>query len=76
MRTVEEIQKEIDEVSAAIRGIIGGAQSYTIGSRSVTKANLSELRAWRTDLAVSDMRDGMGDERTNIPRSLYRLAVA
>ena len=50
MRTVEEIQKEIDEVSAAIRGIIGGAQSYTIGSRSVTKANLSELRAWRTDL--------------------------
>lgn len=50
MRTVEEIREELDDVIAAMRAIARGAQSYTIGSRSVTKANLAELRAWRSEL--------------------------
>lgn len=59
MRTIEEIQEELDEVKAAMRMIAKGAQSYTIGSRSVTKANLSELRKWRADLE-SELDDAQG----------------
>lgn len=59
MRTVEEIQEELDDVVAAVRMIAKGAQSYTIGSRSVTKANLSELRKWRADLE-SELDDACG----------------
>ena len=44
MRNFEEVQQELDEVNAAISAIVRGAQSYTIGSRSVTKASLAELR--------------------------------
>ena len=50
MRTVEEIREELDDVIAAMRAIARGAQSYQIGSRSVTKADLAQLRAWRSDL--------------------------
>lgn len=50
MRTVAEIQEELDGVRAAMRAIALGAQSYTIGSRSVTKADFGQLRAWRADL--------------------------
>ena len=50
MRTVEEIREELDDVIAAMRAIARGAQSYQIGSRSVTKADLAQLRAWRNDL--------------------------
>ena len=45
MRTVEEIREELDDVIAAMRAIARGAQSYQIGSRSVTKADLAQLRA-------------------------------
>ena len=50
MRSLEEIQEELDAVRSAMLAIAGGAQSYTIGSRSVTKADLAQLRAWRADL--------------------------
>ena len=50
MRTVEEIREELDDVIAAMRAIARGAQSYQIGSRSVTKADLAQLRAWSHDL--------------------------
>lgn len=50
MRPFEEIQQELDEVNAAISAIVRGAQSYTVGSRSVTKASLAELRTLRGDL--------------------------
>lgn len=59
MRTVEEIQEELDDVVTAMRMIAKGAQSYTIGSRSVTKANLSELRKWRAELE-SELDDALG----------------
>lgn len=32
-----------EEVQAAISAILGGAQSYSIGNRSLTRANLKEL---------------------------------
>jgi hypothetical protein len=52
MRTSEEIHQELDEVNAAISAIVRGAQSYTIGSRSVTKASLAELRSLRGGLQM------------------------
>lgn len=45
-----EIRVEIDLLSEAIHAIIGGAQSYTIGKRSVTKADLGKLMAERRRL--------------------------
>ena len=50
MRAIEEVEKELAEVTAAISAIVRGAQSYTIGSRSVTKASLAELRKLRDEL--------------------------
>lgn len=59
MRTPEEIREELDDVITAMRVIATGAQSYTIGSRSVTKANLTELRKWRADLE-GELSDAQG----------------
>jgi hypothetical protein len=50
MRTLEELQQELAEVNAAISAVLSGAQSYTIGSRSLTRANLAELRNMRAEL--------------------------
>lgn len=50
MRNTEDIQAELDEVSSAIHAIVTGAQSYTIGTRSVTRADLTQLRLWRSEL--------------------------
>ena len=45
-----EIRKEIGLLTDAIQAIYDGAQSYAIGTRSVTKANLGELLAERRRL--------------------------
>jgi len=45
-----ERKNELKDVNAAIKMILGGAQSYTIGSRSLTRANLVELRKWKKEL--------------------------
>lgn len=49
MRTASEIREEMEAVRAAMRAIIAGAQSYRIGSREVTRADLAQLRAWLAD---------------------------
>lgn len=38
------------EVTQAIRTILVGGQSYEIGSRKLTRADLSQLRALRSEL--------------------------
>lgn len=60
MRTIEEVQQELAEVNAAISAIVKGAQSYTIGSRSVTKASLAELRSLRNELVgeLAELENG------------------
>lgn len=40
----------LEQVNSAISAIAVGGQSYTIGSRSLTRANLAELRATKADL--------------------------
>ena len=46
---IDELKGMLDEVNAAIRKVLAG-QSYSLGSRTVTRADLSELRAFRKEL--------------------------
>ena len=43
-------QELLAEVDTAIKKIMIGGQSYKIGSRELTRANLKELYAMRNDL--------------------------
>lgn len=40
----------LENVETAITAILTGAQSYTIGTRSYTRADIKTLRDWRRDL--------------------------
>lgn len=44
-KRIERVKKSLDMYYEAELAIIGGAQSYSVGSRSLTRANLSEIRA-------------------------------
>ena len=46
---IEERKALLGEVNTAIRKVLSG-QSYSLGSRSVTRANLAELRSFRREL--------------------------
>lgn len=43
-------QEMLDQVNAAIYAICVGGQSYKIGSRSLTRADLKQLYAMKNDL--------------------------
>lgn len=45
-----EDKELLAEVRQAISAILGGAQSYTIGSRSLSRADLKALLDWRDEL--------------------------
>jgi hypothetical protein len=48
-------------VNAAITALLnGGASSYSIGARSVTKLDLGELREWRKELEIEVARESGG----------------
>ena len=70
-----QAQQDLDAVEVAIRTLVAkGAKSYTIGSRSYSSQDLSELIKWRADLktqvaresAVERIAAGLGD-----PRNLF-----
>jgi hypothetical protein len=44
------LQEQLDEVNRAIASVLWGGQSYSIGSRSMTRADLSLLKSMRDDL--------------------------
>jgi hypothetical protein len=70
-----DAQIKLDEVEAAIRALVSGAQEYWIGSgdngRKVRRADLKELIAWRDRLKgmvaaekrAEDIANGLGDGR-------------
>jgi hypothetical protein len=43
-KRLERYKKELSAYEEAELQILGGAQSYSVGSRSLTRANLSEIR--------------------------------
>ena len=51
----------LSEVNKAIATVMVGGQSYKIGSRSLTRANLTELRNLRADLAAQVEDQGTTD---------------
>jgi len=54
----------LGEVNNAIVSVLSGGQSYKIGSRQLSRANLSELYALRKDLAaqVAESTPGLFDD--------------
>jgi hypothetical protein len=64
-----ERKRELADVNKALRTILGGAQSYTIGSRSLTRANLAELRKWKKELEdeITALSGGSGRFRRVVP---------
>ena len=45
-------QEMLDQVNAAIIAVAVGGQSYKIGSRSLTRADLKQLYAMKNDLTA------------------------
>ena len=60
---------ELLQVDAAITAILGGAQSYRIGTRSLTRADLATLykRKDMLDDLISALSGGSGRFRRVIP---------
>lgn len=51
----------LEQVNAAITAICAGGQSYRIGSRSLTRADLKQLYAMRSDLAAQVAAETSGN---------------
>lgn len=59
-QTLTNTQELLDNVNAAIIAIAAGGQSYTIGSRSVTRADLKQLYTMKNDLTAQLQRQNAG----------------
>jgi hypothetical protein len=71
-RNVEKLaerKQELVDVNTAITAILGSAQSYSIGTRSLTRANLAELRKWKKELEdeIAALSGGSGRFRRVVP---------
>ena len=64
-----ERREELADVKAAIKMILNGAQSYRIGTRSLTRADLKELRKWKKELEddIAGLTGGSGRFKRVIP---------
>ena len=51
-------QQRLQEVNKAIQAVLLGGQSYKIGSRSLTRADLALRRAMRDDLEAQIASEG------------------
>jgi hypothetical protein len=49
---MSETKQRLAEVNAAISAILAGGQSYKIGTRSLTRADLSMLYQMRNEIAA------------------------
>ena len=54
-------QKMLDGLNKAIYAITVGGQSYKIGSRSLTRADLKQLYAMKNDMEAQIAREEAGD---------------
>lgn len=57
------VEQKLVEVNQAISNILVGGQSYKIGTRSLTRADLNTLLAMQRDLQaqLSNQNDGLMD---------------
>ena len=51
-------QQRLAEVNKAIQAVLLGGQSYKLGSRSVTRADLALLKAMRDELEAAIANEG------------------
>jgi hypothetical protein len=51
----------LTQIDTAITAILSGAQSYTALGRSLTRANLAELRAWRKEIYPLVQQENAGE---------------
>lgn len=58
---MSDTQKQLAEVQAAISTILAGGQQYKIGTRSLTRADLSKLYDMKKELeaAVAEENNGI-----------------
>ncbi len=60
------IQEQLTQVESAITTILAGGQSYKIGSRQLTRADLNTLRAMKkeleAELAASETNSNLLDD--------------
>lgn len=59
------LQERLVEVNTAIQAVLLGGQSYKIGSRSLTRANLAQLRQMRDDLEAQIAAEGQSPLLSN-----------
>lgn len=55
----------LTEVNQAIRNVLFGGQSYKIGSRELTRADLGQLRSLKADLEAELNSGDSGDLLSN-----------
>ena len=62
MPNTTSAKEMLGQVNSAITAILAGGQSYRIGSRSLTRADLAMLKSFREELeaqvAEGDLSDG------------------
>lgn len=67
---IERLERRLASIDEAIEAVLAG-QSYKLGSRSVTRANLSELRAYQRDTeAEIDRLEAYGTTRRRFKRAV------
>lgn len=59
--------ERLAQVDEAIAAVLAGGQSYKLGSRSLTRADLAQLRALRDDLAAQAAQE----ESSGLLRGVY-----
>lgn len=77
MTLVEFYQQRLENYLQAEQQILEGAQSYAVGGRNLTRANLAEIRAAIDDLykrlaAAQAMEQGKGANKVSgvVPRDV------
>jgi len=66
---LKSAKAELEQINTAISMILGGAQSYSMGSRSLTRANLDTLlkRKDRLEDLIASLSGGSGRFRRVVP---------
>jgi len=54
-------RQRLAQVDEAITAVLYGGQSYKLGSRALTRADLAQLRALRDDLAAQAAQEDSGE---------------